>query len=149
MSHSSTVLFNMGCVNSVPRPPSMYLDPKGTLKVYDPNAAPKHNPKMQYKHVASKDAVKVRGGEEFYIISVAWLSQWIEYTSEKIPVFTLPIDNTPLVDSSNPSRLSKEVRFKKDFRLVEKQVWEYYFELYGGGPVMVLYGKYCWFSGIF
>lgn len=134
-------LLIMGCINSVPQASLMYKDPAGNLHVYNPSEAPNHSPSMQVKHVATREQGKVRGGEEFYLITRSWLTQWIEFTKGDVPKFATRIDNSLLIDPSDANKLLSTVEFKKDYRLVRKEVWEYYFELFGASPIIVLTGK--------
>ena len=50
------------------------------------------------------------------------------------------IDNYILMDA-HKERLRPNAKPKKDFRPINKSVWEFFFHLYGGGPVITLKGK--------
>jgi hypothetical protein len=133
----------MGCITSVPQASIMYLDPEGKLRVHNPTDIPPHSSSLQLKHIASLETSKIRGGEEFYLISKAWLAKWIDFTNGNVPKFTSPIDNSVLVDPNDDRKMLASAEFKKDYRLVRKQVWEYYFMMYGASPVIVLKGEEC------
>lgn len=134
----------MGCVNSKGGGDAkdMYLDPDNNLRIHDPSAAVKRVGAEELAFVSSLESKKVTGGEEFYVISVDWLTDWLKFArgSGSTSAFRRKIDNRSLVDPQNP-KLRATARFKKEFRVVDKEVWDYYFERYGGGPVMIFYGK--------
>ena len=135
----------MGCINSTSdassRPPEMYLDPGGALVKFDATLLKSHIGSEELNFVSSKDSNKVQGGEEFYLINVKWLSDWMNFVKGNQAVFNDKIDNSSLIDSSNEFKLRATARFKKEYRVIERVIWTYYFERYGGGPVLVFYGK--------
>ncbi len=131
----------MGCINSTNRPPEMYLDPSGILVKYDASSIKTRIGSEELSFVSSKDSNKVLGGEEFYLINIKWLSDWMNFAKGNIAVFNDKIDNSSLVDSSNEFKLRATARFKKEYRVIERVICTYYFESYGGGPALVFYCK--------
>jgi hypothetical protein len=133
----------MGCANSKPDGVrDMYLDPNSVLKVYDPAAGIKHIGSEELAFVGGLEGKAVTGGEEFYLISVDWLTDWLSFAKGTAPQnFARKIDNSMLIDPQCDYKLRETARFKKEYRAIDKDVWEYYFERYGGGPVIVFYGE--------
>lgn len=135
----------MGCINSTAGGNSkdMYLDPNNTLQVYDPSVLIKRIGSEELAFVANLESKTISGGEEFYLISVDWLSDWLKFAKGTAGVssFNRKIDNTMLIDPQNEFRLRATARFKKEYRAIDKEVWEFYFQRYGGGPVIVFNGE--------
>jgi hypothetical protein len=133
----------MGCTNSISKHylvPDMYMDSSGTLKAFYPDKELIHDPKAELSFISTRDASVVAGGEEMYLISKQWISEWISFAQGEQPGFNKRIDNKSLVDPNNRNRFRSSARFKADFRLVDKHVWDFYFKHYGGGPVLFLFG---------
>lgn len=131
----------MGCLNSKPPPRlEMYFDPSGILRKYDPTLP--RNGADELKFVSARDSHVVKGGEEFYLISVDWLGGWVNFAKGNTSSFNEKINNIPLIDPAKEFKLRATARFKKEFRAIDKEVWNFYFERYGGGPVLVFYGMY-------
>lgn len=109
------------------------------------------------RFVASHDSNVMKGGNECYIITVTWLNTWLAYAkgimicnkiislnhgigeSKEIPP---KIDNSSLVERSDKYQVRSNLVVKVDFRPISKDVWEYYFKKYGGGPIIVFYGRF-------
>lgn len=132
----------MGCANSKENLRDMYLDPDNNLRVFDPSAPIKRIGSEELAYIANLEAKKIEGGEEFYLISVEWLGEWLQFAKGTggVTSFSKKIDNSVLLDSEHKFKLRSNARFKKDFRAIDKEVWNYYFQRYGGGPVIVFYG---------
>jgi hypothetical protein len=115
-------------------------------KVYYSGGVPHHfNEKFHHSNieelqfVSAFDRTPVSGGDECYIISEVWLNSWLEYVKgEKDEVGV--INNSDLIDETTKQFKSTAI-FKTDYRTINKVVWEYYFQAYGGGPVIAFYGK--------
>ncbi|KJE88370.1 hypothetical protein CAOG_000031 [Capsaspora owczarzaki ATCC 30864] len=73
----------------------------------------------------------------WYIISAAWLKQWLDFKSSRDPNVLPPgpISNDRLLDANGvPLPHLKKVTH---YRGVNQKVWEYFMKHYGGGPTMV------------
>lgn len=130
----------MGCTNSVPDAldmgalPAMYRDPQDRLIVFDGNSRRKHDPAIEWAFVVDNDASEVEGGLEYYLINSSWLRDWKRFAAQEDPTITTfynPIDNSVLVDEDDDYALSRTARFKKDYRVVDKKLWEFMFQAYG------------------
>ena len=134
----------MGCINSTSggNTKDMYLDPENTLQVYDPSLPIKRIGSEELAFVANLESKAISGGEEFYLISVNWLSDWLKFAkgAAGVSTFSRKIDNSMLIDPHNEYKLRATARFKKEYRAIDKEVWDFYFQRYGGGPVIVFYG---------
>jgi hypothetical protein len=120
----------MGCLNSTAQQsPDMYLDPGNVLRKFDPSSRGRRVGSEELAFVASQDTNKVNGGEEFYLISVSWLSNWMNFANGNVVSFSDRIDNKSLIDPANDQKLRATARFKKEYRVIEKSVWNFYFEV--------------------
>lgn len=135
----------MGCLNSTSASADkatiedlqLYYDPAQELIAFDPNY--EHIAANELKFISEHDQVMMRAGDECYVISVAWLSLWMEYVKgNRAP--PKGIDNKVLIDAQNSRKLRRTIVSKKDYRPVCKAVWEFYFVAYGGGPVILFHG---------
>ena len=73
---------------------------------------------------------------EWYLISVEWLDAWVSFAkglSDEPPGM---INNAGLIDVNNPFMLKENVVVKENFRCVCQEVWIFFFEKYGGGPII-------------
>lgn len=119
----------------------VYFDSTGKLHKFNPNL----NPSIadQLKFIKENDKVPMKAGDECYVVSTAWLSEWFAYVSGDGDVtFVGPIRNDHLVSLTNKEKMKMKVKLKEDFRTVNKKIWEYYFECYGGGPVIYFSGNH-------
>lgn len=139
-----SIYFIMGCVNSRDggRTKDMYLDPENNLRIHDPSIPIKRIGSEELEFVANLESKVVCGAEEFYLISVDWLGDWLRFAKGAggVSSFSRKIDNSALVDPKYSHKLRASARFKKEYRIIDKEIWNYYFERYGGGPVIVFYG---------
>ena len=92
----------MGCINSTEgeNTKDMYLDPDNNLKVYDPTIPIKRIGSEELQFVANLESKIVTGGEEFYLISVDWLSEWLNFAkgTNGVRKFSRKIDNKVGID---------------------------------------------------
>lgn len=142
----------MGCTSSrllTVSNPDVYMDSAGKMHLFNPQEHVKHDAKAELAFVSSRDASEVKGGQEMYLISKTWVQQWVAFVRGEVPSFNERIDNSLLVDQLHPDRYRATARFKHDYRLVSKPVWEYYFQNYGGGPVLCIIGACCNIKCIF
>ena len=100
------------------------------------------------------------GGRLWYIVDRTWLNMWLNYTAtgENGPR-PGPINNSCLImeakeEEENKEGVQGEGRWKikswlvmdkedepGDYRVVKKEVWEAFLELYGGGPEIHVQGE--------
>jgi hypothetical protein len=121
----------MGCTTSK-NPVHAYYDAEGGLVTYE--WPKKHNPKRELVFVSTYDAKKFHAQEYCYVISSAWHAYWIEYATRASTQVPPEISNHNLLDGDGRIRL--DLKHRKHFRAINKIVWDYYFKLYGGGPVI-------------
>jgi hypothetical protein len=114
--------------------PQPYYSPNGQLIVF---TAPKkkHKARKEYEFVSSQDAKRFYPNDECYLLSAIWHDLDRLTSSWRKPG---AINNVSL-DSTRDSLL-KTAKPKKDLRPIKKAVWEYFFQLYGGGPAFQWYG---------
>lgn len=117
-----------------------YYEPDGNLITYKSNK--KHNGKAEFLFVSSHDG-GFKAGDECYLIHSPWMDHWVNFiqAAHAPPGF---ISNSQLCDITGEEpeiviRMKKGMKPKSDFRPINKVVWRYLFELYGGGPVLFLY----------
>jgi hypothetical protein len=125
-----------------------YYAPDGNLIVLKHNS--KHDGKKEYTFVSAHDGY-LNAGDECYLIHAQWIESWTSFV-QAVAKAPGPITNhllcdiTPLHPGKKDDKNAEVVAFikrgllpKTDFRPIKKIVWEYFFKLYGGGPVMVLF----------
>jgi hypothetical protein len=127
----------MGCLQSAPTLHA-YYSPNGQLIVYTPPKK-KHKARKEYEFVSSQDAKRFYPNDECYLLSAIWHETWINFAMKKTKIVPGAINNNILLDSTRDCLL-KTAKPKKDFRPINKAVWEYFFQLYGGGPVIAFNG---------
>ncbi len=71
--------------------------------------------------------------ESWYLINSQWLRRWSDFSHNKGPL-PGPIDNWILLEKNGTPK-PKLVR-STHYRGVVKEVWDYFHQLYGGGPVI-------------
>ncbi|KAI9138665.1 hypothetical protein BKA69DRAFT_1040757 [Paraphysoderma sedebokerense] len=78
------------------------------------------------------DSKYIRPDAPWYLISWPWLLSWHAWKNggNKIPG---PIDNSNFLNADGSPK--KKVRVKVDYRGVNEDVWNYFYSIYGGGPV--------------
>jgi len=69
-------------------------------------------------------------GEHWYLLHVHWLRMWHEFINGG--VVPGPISNSELLTSEGKPR--EGLVRAKHYRGVTKEVWQYFHEIYGGGP---------------
>lgn len=125
----------MGTYLNKPPPIHAYYDPDGSLVTF---THPKsHNAKKEFVFVSTYDAKKFNPDDICYVISASWHSTWINYSvSKNISQSPGEIDNMSLLADPIDRRLRSDLKFKKHYRAINRVVWEFYFRIYGGGPVI-------------
>jgi hypothetical protein len=137
----SSVERNMGCLNSKPanvEEDAMYTNPQGQMIAYGKKS--QHDFAEEVMFVSAHDSKVMSGGNECYIISSMWLDVWLAFAQGEVQRHPGKIQNGHLVESNDPYKFRDNVVPKTDYRPISKDVWEYYFTKYGGGPVILFYG---------
>lgn len=135
----------MGCTGSVaatglPRETQqMYLNPQEVVIRF--SGQRKHVAYEELAFVSQHDTKVTNPGDEVYIVCTEWMIQWKQFVggNEQYCHFHSQINNESLVDPFNEFKMRSNAKFKEEYRVVAKELWEYYFELYGGGPVLLFY----------
>jgi len=85
------------------------------------------------------------GGRFGYIISARWLREWRSFvgvgkpstgTRDRPPS---PINNMDLFELDGGVRPHLQEGIKHDFALMEQPMWDFFFQVYGGGPAILRY----------
>jgi hypothetical protein len=122
----------MGCVQSAPGLHA-YYSPTGLLISYE--RPKKHSARREYQYVSSQDAKRFQADDDCYLLCISWHKAWLNYALKRTKVVPRMIENYTLLDGKR-EQLRTNVMPKKDFRPINKAVWEYLFHQYGGGPVI-------------
>eukprot|EP01031_Cornospumella_fuschlensis_P039380 gene39380-47936_t len=112
-----------------------YYAPSGELVSYE--RPKKHSSRREYDFVSVQDAKRFGENDECYLLCTIWHEMWLNFVLKKTKRAPGLIDNYVLLDARR-ERLRPNVKPKKDFRPINKSVWEFFFHLYGGGPVITL-----------
>lgn len=76
-----------------------------------------------------------------YLISSIWVNQWIkfvqknDYLKESPPG---PIKNEDLEEFLVFKDKKDSLKKNEDYYLLTREVWEFFFNIYGGGPTIVI-----------
>ncbi len=85
--------------------------------------------------IQERDRTSIQEGEHWYLLSVNWLKSWHEFIQGSTCV-PGPITNSELLAADGSKPREGLVR-AKHYRGVTKEVWQYFYETYGGGPELV------------
>lgn len=118
----------------------VYVGSDGKLKKYNSNASISHAKQLEF--VQHNDKNEMKPGDECYIISVEWLQDWSACVLSDSAKEAGPISNEKLVSTTDKSKIKMKMKLKKDFRTINKEIWELLFECYGGGPVIYFAGTF-------
>jgi hypothetical protein len=83
--------------------------------------------------VAELDTLTDNTGTEWYIINEKWLAGWRDYVSGHVTTCPGPIPNHELL-TENGLSARRGLEPAKHYRAVNRDVWAFYLEIYGGGP---------------
>jgi hypothetical protein len=142
----------MGCASSSPQGGAtemeyhenyrcVYFDSYGKLIKYNPALGISHA--KQLKFIQENDKNPIKPGDECYIISLVWLQDWSACVFSDSTNNVGPIANDSLISTTDKCTMKMRMKLKKDFRTVNKKIWEFLFECYGGGPVIYFTGTLC------
>lgn len=127
----------MGCIQGKAHGIHAYYDPTGRLVTFE--HPKKHSPKRELTYVSTNDSTKFNAEDECFIISTIWHTEWIDFVMKKTSKPPGEITNTLLLQDKD--NLRPGLKPRKDYRPINKLVWEFLFRLYGGGPVITFKGK--------
>lgn len=101
-----------------------------------------HNIQAEVKKLQSFHQSKPVPGEVWYAIQSQWIANWLLFVTKyrgKAEHNPGAIDNMSLIAEDLPDGVfvvRPNLTIKKDFRMINKQSWDYYVSLYGGGPAI-------------
>lgn len=124
----------MGCLQSAPALHA-YYSTSGELVSFE--RPKKHSAKREYQYVQLEDAKRFRPNDECYLLCTSWHESWLDFVLKRTKMPPPAIDNLILLEND---MLRPNAKPKKDFRPINRVVWEYFFTLYGGGPVILMRG---------
>ncbi|CAG8542497.1 10529_t:CDS:10, partial [Ambispora gerdemannii] len=91
--------------------------------------------RLREKHaIAAIDTNTIKPGEYWYLISSSWLYSWEIFKLGGLP--PPAIDNTTFV-SENGIYPKRGMKRGVDYRGVNERVWNYFHQIYGGGPICI------------
>lgn len=85
------------------------------------------------KQINQLDRTYITAGEVWYIITDKWLKQWMDFARSDGPQ-PGPIDNSILLMTNGEPKAKLKVSIH--YRGVVKEVWDYFHQHYGGGPII-------------
>lgn len=89
--------------------------------------------KLEEKEVSILDSLTIPKGHYWHLIHSEWLKLWHNFKQgDDVPGL---ISNHLLLDQD--SKPLKGLRKAVDYRGVNRRVWNYFYERYGGGPVII------------
>uniref|UniRef100_M4BM65 DUSP domain-containing protein n=1 Tax=Hyaloperonospora arabidopsidis (strain Emoy2) TaxID=559515 RepID=M4BM65_HYAAE len=101
-----------------------------------------HDVRTEVRNLQRFHQTKPKVGETWFVVSAAWIRAWLLFVSKyKGEEAYNPgnVDNMPLI-SDDLTNGTFEIRtglvIKKDFRVINKESWDYYQKVYGGGPAI-------------
>mmetsp|Transcript_3430 Transcript_3430/g.5190 ORF Transcript_3430/g.5190 Transcript_3430/m.5190 type:complete len:915 (-) Transcript_3430:35-2779(-) len=90
---------------------------------------------QEKRKIQEQDTTAIGEGEFWYIIDSRWLNIWREFALEEARMVRPgPIDNSRLLLPDG--RVRSGLQKAKDYRGVNKNVWDVFYSTYGGGPVI-------------
>lgn len=90
---------------------------------------------FEAQRVRELDTKEIGEGEYWYLMEASWLGSWIKFKRDNGPLPD-PISNHLLLE---PDGIKPKSNLKPEqhFRGVNKNVWNFFMEQYGGGPTIV------------
>ena len=118
-----------------------YIDCNGTVREFNKDIV--HNSNDELNFVSTLDSFIMKPNDEWYIVDIEWLSTWLLFARGVSDIPPGPISNKKLLYTSKKKKVMKlrgDLIVKTHYRCVRKEVWNYFFERYGGGPVIYFHG---------
>jgi len=92
--------------------------------------------KKERKEIQAIDSqCKDSEDEPWYLISEKWLQQWRKFINDDDTLPPGQVANNDLVNEQGVPL--PNLKPKKHYRAVKKEVWDYFISIYGGGPVII------------
>ncbi|KAE9296859.1 hypothetical protein PF008_g23893 [Phytophthora fragariae] len=101
-----------------------------------------HDIRAEVRKLQSFHQTKPRPGETWFAVSANWIHAWLLFVSKyKGEEVHSPgtVDNMPLISDdlmNGTFQIKTGLVIKKDFRMINKKSWDYYQNVYGGGPAI-------------
>lgn len=101
-----------------------------------------HDVQTEVRNLQRLHQTKPNPGETWFVVSADWIRTWLLFVSKyKGDEAYNPrsVDNMPLIsdDLTNGTfQIKTGLVIKKDFRVINKGSWDYYQNVYGGGPAI-------------
>ncbi|GMF19419.1 unnamed protein product [Phytophthora lilii] len=101
-----------------------------------------HDIRAEVRKLQSFHQTKPRPGETWFAVSADWIRAWLLFVSKyKGEEVHSPgtVDNMPLISDDlmdGTFQIKTGLIIKKDFRMINKKSWDYYQNVYGGGPAI-------------
>jgi len=95
------------------------------------------NRKAVERQLVTSREDSLQNQKEFYAVSAAWIKRWKESLTKQ-SVDPGPIDNTSLMldEGQQLYKLKEGLQRNKEYKMVNAQVWEVFYFIYGGGPII-------------
>ncbi len=111
------------------------IDPERCEKCLEEGEALKRRRFREDEEIQALDTSSIGEGESWYLIESNWLHQWNSFkTGVQGPPG--PISNHRLFKSSSALVLRDHLSRGIHYRGVNERVWNYFYGIYGGGPVI-------------
>ncbi|POM76455.1 hypothetical protein PHPALM_6298 [Phytophthora palmivora] len=101
-----------------------------------------HDIRAEVRNLQSFHQTKPRPGETWFAVNADWIRAWLLFVSKyKGEEVHSPgtVDNMPLISDDlmdGTFQIKTGLVIKKDFRMINKKSWDYYQNIYGGGPAI-------------
>ncbi|KAH7466014.1 hypothetical protein KRP22_014997 [Phytophthora ramorum] len=101
-----------------------------------------HDIRAEVRKLQNFHQTKPRPGETWFAVSADWIRSWLLFVSKyKGEEEHSPgsVDNMPLISDdlmNGTFQIKTSLVIKKDFRMINKKSWDYYQDVYGGGPAI-------------
>ncbi|KAL3666486.1 hypothetical protein V7S43_008733 [Phytophthora oleae] len=101
-----------------------------------------HDIRAEVRKLQSFHQTKPRPGETWFAVNASWIRAWLLFVSKyKGEEVHSPgtVDNMPLISDdlmNGTFQIKSGLVIKKDFRMINRKSWDYYQNVYGGGPAI-------------
>ncbi|KAI9911516.1 hypothetical protein PsorP6_009899 [Peronosclerospora sorghi] len=101
-----------------------------------------HDVRAEVRKLQSFHQTEPNPGETWFAVNADWIRSWLLFVSKHKghePYNPGAVHNMPLIsdDLSNGTlQIKTGLLIKTDFRMINKQSWDYYQKIYGGGPAI-------------
>lgn len=91
--------------------------------------------RKEEEEVMGLDTSTIDEGDFWYLIETSWLVQWNNFKSGGSQIPPGPITNNRLFKGAT-GKLRDNLTRVAHYRGVNERVWNYFYGIYGGGPVL-------------